>query len=105
MLTIPAWTLIHRVQVERYLGTGPSGPAYGPAVEVRCLAEDKTRLVRSPSGDEVVSTTTFYSMPGTVAPPKSRVLLPSGRRTKVIACYDRDGGQLGTPNHTEVHLE
>ncbi|MFB7278051.1 hypothetical protein ACFCZV_13165 [Streptomyces hydrogenans] len=105
MLTIPAWTLIHRVQVEPYLGTGPSGPTYGSAVEVRCLAEDKTRLVRSPSGDEVVSTTTFYSMPGTVAPPKSRITLPSGRRTVVIACYDRDGGTLGTPNHTEVQLQ
>ena len=105
MLTIPAWALIHRVQVEPYVGSGPSGAVYGPAVGVRCLTEDKTRLVRSPSGDEVVSSTTFYAMPGTVTPPKSRVTLPDGRRTKVIASYDRDGGALGTPNHAEVQLE
>ncbi|MFJ3097351.1 hypothetical protein [Streptomyces hydrogenans] len=104
-MTIPAWTLIHRVQVEPYLGVGPSGPAYGPAVEVRCLLEEKTRLVRGPSGDEVVSTSTFYAMPGTVAPAKSRVTLPSGRRTVVIASYNRDGGNLGTPNHVEVQLQ
>ncbi|WP_282698207.1 hypothetical protein [Streptomyces sp. CC208A] len=105
MLTIPVWTLIHVVQVEPYLGVGPSGPAYGPAGPVRCLLEEQTRLVRSPAGDEVVSSSTAYAMPGTVAPAKSRVTLPGGRRTVVIASYNRDGGGLGTPNHTEVQLQ
>ncbi|MFB7589378.1 hypothetical protein [Streptomyces sp. NPDC056169] len=104
MLTIPASMLIHRVTVEPYQGVGPSGPVYGPAVEVRCLKEDRTRLVRSPEGDEVVSSATFYAMPGTVAPAKSRVALPGGRKTKVIAFIDADGGALGTPNHVEVQL-
>ncbi|MHA4776071.1 hypothetical protein L1085_016365 [Streptomyces sp. MSC1_001] len=104
MTTIPAFVLIHRVQVEPYLGVGPSGPVYGPAVEVRCLKEDKVRLVRSPEGDEVISSATFYAMPGTVAPAKSRVTLPGGRKTTVITFVDADGGNLGTPNHVEVQL-
>ncbi|MDV5145933.1 hypothetical protein R1T08_17375 [Streptomyces sp. SBC-4] len=104
MMTIPAAFLIHQITVEPYLGVSPSGPAFGPAVEVRCLKEDKVRLVRSPTGDEVVSSATFYAMPGTVAPAKSKVTLPGGRKTTVIAFVDADGGTLGTPNHVEVQL-
>ncbi|MER8233472.1 hypothetical protein [Streptomyces sp. NPDC094049] len=104
MLTIPASMLIHLVTVEPYVGVGPSGPVYGPAVTVRCLKEDCTRLVRGPDGDEVVSSATFYALPGTVAPAKSRVRLPGGWRTTVIAFIDADGGHLGTPNHVEVQL-
>lgn len=103
-MTIPASMLIHRVTVEPYQGVGPSGPSYGPPVEVKCLKEDKVRLVRSPNGDEVVSSATFYALPGTTAPAKSRVTLPGGRKTTVISVADADGGNLGTPNHVEVRL-
>jgi hypothetical protein len=101
---LPGFWLRHRVLVEPYLGTGPSGPQYGPAVTVRAFLEEKTRLVRSPQGDEVISSATFYARLDAVCPAKSRVTLPAGRRTAVIAALRRDGGGLPTPDHLEVQL-
>ncbi|MFG3349500.1 hypothetical protein ACGF1Z_31135 [Streptomyces sp. NPDC048018] len=103
-MKLPGIWLRHQVVVEPYLGIGPSGPRYGPATTIRAWVEEKTRLVRSPEGDEVTSSSTFYARLGPTLPPKSRVLLPSGRRTTVIAALRYDGGGLPTPDHLEVQL-
>lgn len=106
MGTIPRRFLQHSITIEPYLGTSGTGPVYGPAVtEVRCLLDEQTRLVRTPAGDQVTSTSTAYCLPGTTAPPLSRVTLPDGRTTKVIQAKRRDGGRLGTPDHVELQLE
>ncbi|MER5769554.1 hypothetical protein [Streptomyces sp. NPDC001985] len=95
----------HTVVVEPYVGSGPTGPVYGPPITVRCLVDDQTRLVRSATGDQVTSTSTLYARLETVCPAKSRVTLLSGRRTVVIAALRRDGGGLPTPDHLEVQLQ
>ncbi|MFD6421553.1 hypothetical protein [Streptomyces sp. NPDC060198] len=105
MAAIPRRFLRHRIVVEPYLGRSSTGDLYGPAVEVRCLLDEKTRNVRTPGGDVVVSSSTAYAYPGTKAPPKSRVTLPDGRKTKVIQDAPRDSGGLGTPDHVEIQLE
>ncbi|MFB7617825.1 hypothetical protein [Kitasatospora sp. NPDC056181] len=104
MATIPGWLLRHRITIEPYLGDSAYGPQLGPVAESRCFLDEKTREVRSPTGEQVVSSSTAYCPPGTVAPPGSRVTLPDGRQTHVIALYDRDGGGLPTPDHTELQL-
>jgi hypothetical protein len=101
---LPGIWLRHEVTVEPYLGVGPSGPQYGPTVVVRAFVEERTRLVRSPEGDEVISSATVYARLGPSCPAKSRVRLPSGRRTTVIAELRHDGGGLPTPDHLEVQL-
>jgi hypothetical protein len=101
---IPAFLLKHKVWVEPFLGNTGNGPQYGPASEVRCFVEEKTRLVRDPGGDEVTSSSTFYARPTAVCPAKSRVTLPSGRKTTVIEAIRQDGGGLPTPDHLEVRL-
>lgn len=104
-MIIPGWLLRHEVTVEPYLGTGPHGPKYGPPAVVRGFLDEETRLVRDPAGDEVTSTSTLYARLDTVAPAKSRVTLPDGRITTVLAALRRDGGGLQTPDHLEVQLQ
>ncbi|MFI6443824.1 hypothetical protein [Kitasatospora sp. NPDC050543] len=102
---VPAWLLRHRVTVEPYLGDSAYGPRYGPLVAgVRCLLDQQTRLVRDKTGREVTSSSTFYCQLTVVAPAGSRVTLPDGRQTTVIAALRRDGAGLGTPDHLEVQL-
>ena len=106
MASIPRRFLIHTISVEDYLGNTSKGARYAPARPVRCLLDEQTRVVRSPGGEQVTSTSTAYAGPEEQkAPPLSRVTLPSGRVTKVIQTKARDGGSLGTPNHTEFQLE
>lgn len=96
----------HQVTIEPYLGDSSTGPRYGdPVVIERCFVDEQTRLVRTPTGDQVTSTSTVYADPGTQAPPLSRVTLPSDRTTTVIQTKDRDGGGLPTPDHVEIQLE
>lgn len=105
MSRIPGRLLRHRITVEPLLGTGTYGPVYGPAVTVRCFLDQATRMVRSPNGEQVASSSTAYCRLATVAPPGSRVTLRGGRITTVITRLERDGGGLPTPDHCEVQLE
>jgi hypothetical protein len=102
--SIPGFLLRHRVTVEPFLGNSSTGPRYGPPAEVQCFVEEKTRMVRSPAGEEVTSSSTVYARLSTVCPAKSRVTLPSGRTTTVIEAVRQDGGGLPTPDHLEVRL-
>lgn len=101
---IPGFLLRHAATIEPYLGAGAHGPLYGPAVEVRCFADDKRRRVRAANGDEVISETTVYCLLGTNAPTGSRVTV-NGRASIVINALRRDGGGLPTPDHLEVILQ
>ncbi|MFF7452099.1 MULTISPECIES: hypothetical protein [unclassified Streptomyces] len=103
-MVIPGYLLRHLVTVEPLLGNSATGPRYGPPVQVRCFVEEKTRMVRNPAGEEVTSSSTLYARPDTVCPAKSRVTLPSGRKTTVIEAVRQDGGGLPTPDHLEVRL-
>lgn len=111
MGTIPENMLVHTVIVRRYTGDSATGAVFAAAETVPCLVEDSRRLVRSDSGQEVVSETTFYAMPGTAyIPPESEVDIPviagvSARTTTVIVFKNRDGGGLPTPDHVEVNLK
>ncbi|MFF9844615.1 hypothetical protein [Streptomyces sp. NPDC013740] len=105
MLTpLPSFMLGHQVTVEPYLGASAYGPRYGSPTSVRCFLDQQTRTVRSPTGQEVTSTSTFYARPGLVCPAESRVTLPDGRQTRVIARLERSGGGMPTPDHVEVQL-
>lgn len=105
MAAIPKRFLRHRIIVEPYLGTSGTGRLYGPAVEVKCFLDQKTRNVRNPAGDVVTSSSTAYASPGTTAPPLSRVTLSGGRLTRVIQDAPRDSQGLGAPDHVEIQLE
>ncbi|MEU4225806.1 hypothetical protein AB0F17_16050 [Nonomuraea sp. NPDC026600] len=104
MGSVPPFLLRHTVIVEPYEGEGPFGPAFGASVVVACFVDDKRRLVRAPTGEEVTSESTFYAPLNTVCPVDSRVTV-NGRETTVLASSRRDGGGLPTPDHLEVALQ
>jgi hypothetical protein len=104
MGAIPGWLLRHMVTIEPYLGEGANGPTYGPPVTVRAFADEQTRTVRAPDGTTSTSSATVYARLGTDAPQQSRVVLPSGRQTTVMAALRRDGGGLPVPDHLELQL-
>jgi hypothetical protein len=101
---IPGWLLRHTVTVEAYEGEGAHGPVYAAGVSVRALVRPQTRMVRAADGREVVSSSSAFARRGLTAPPGSRVTLPDGRTTTVIAFLDQDGGGLPTPDHVEIQL-
>lgn len=104
LTTLPSFMLAHRVTVEAYAGESAYGPRYGAPATVACFLDEQTRVVRAPDGQDVTSTSTLYARPGLVCPPESRVTLPDGRVTRVIARLDRSGGGMPTPDHVEVQL-
>jgi hypothetical protein len=101
---IPGWLLQHAVTVEAWHGEGPDGPTYDAPVTVRCFLDQATRTVRATDGTQVTSSSTAYCRLDTVAPALSRVTLPDGRVTSVIAAMRRDGAALPTPSHLELQL-
>jgi hypothetical protein len=108
MGSIPPELFVHTITIEPYIGqSGEGADLYGPGVEVACFVDAKRRRVRSPAtnnatGDEVLSEATAYAPLDTNAPPNSRVTLPDGGITRVIAALRRDGGSLPVPSHLEI---
>lgn len=103
MAPIPLQLLRHTVRIEPYEGEAGTGPVYGAPVDVPCFREDGRKLVRNQLGEQVVSESTVYCLPGTVAPPESRVTV-NGRTAFVIIAKDRDSGTAQPLDHVEVAL-
>lgn len=105
MAEIPTDLLVHTIQVETYVGTGARGDKYAPVVNVDCFVEDARRLVRTTEGEEVISESTVYAAPASLATlaAKSRVTLPDGRKVTVIVRKNHDDGGLGAPQHVEAN--
>lgn len=96
----------HTVTVEPYEGSGPYGDVHGTAVTVTCYADQRRRLIRAPDGSQVVSESTVYAPLDTVVPPRSRVTLPDGQQTIVIAAHRRTAaGIADAPEHLEIVCE
>jgi hypothetical protein len=99
------------VSVEAYEGSGAYGDVFASPADVGpCVVDDTNRRVAAQTqgaeGGEVVSSTTVFAPPGTVAPPGSRVTLPwNGRVTRVLATSFLDDHGLGLPEHVELSLE
>jgi hypothetical protein len=105
---LPRFLLPHRISVEPYAGDSAYGPTYGPpVVDVRALVDARIRLVRNREGREVTSTATVYAEPDLAAqcPPESRITLPDGRVTTVIAVAPHTAPGMGLPESTEVACE
>lgn len=104
MTAISRWLFQHSVTIEAHLGEGPDGPRYAVPVTVPCFLEEQTRAVRASDGTQTTSSSTAYASLDTVAPALSRVTLPDGRATTVIAALRRDGGAFPVPSHLEIQL-
>ncbi|HEU0041411.1 MAG TPA: hypothetical protein VFQ15_03570 [Jiangellaceae bacterium] len=100
----------HTVTVEAYTGSGAYGDTFAAPVEIdRCFVDAKRKRVRiqtqDAAGAEVVSSTQVYCPPDTVAPPGSRVTLPSGAVSKVLDAAALTDAGLDLPEHVALSLE
>ena len=98
---------VHTVTVEPYLGPGPTGDLYGPAVACAGLLDDGVFREDTPDGETLVQRSVFYADLEDAAnfAAESRVTLPSGRKSKVVRTRTREGGGLFSPvAHLEVTL-
>lgn len=97
---------VHTVTVTPLLGSGAYGDVEGPEETVPGFLDSSTRLVRSGTGEEVVSQATLYValVHHDAFPPGSSVTLPDGRSTTVIGRAKRDAAGLDLPEHVEISL-
>ena len=98
------------ITVEAYEGAGAYGDVFAaPAVVTPCVVEDTTRKVTVQTGDaegsERLSATTVYGPLSATVPPGSRVTLPSGRITGVLAVARVTAHGHPLPEHLEISLE
>jgi hypothetical protein len=104
---IPAVLLPHSITVRVYLGTGPYGDVFGdPVVIRRVFVEDGRRLVRTATGEEVISETTVRARPREHIPIGSQVTVwqgtPHERTGRVITANLFD--HPSSWSHLEVAL-
>lgn len=98
---VPSFLMRHTVTVLDYQGEGGVGPILGPPVEVKCWIDDKRRIVRNASGEQVVAESTFVAPPGTAVKAGDRVVI-NGRATEAIAVSVFDSRGLAAPDNVEV---
>jgi hypothetical protein len=105
-VTFPASFFVHTVQVKTYLGrTGSGGDSFAAPVTKTGFLDDDRKLVLSPTGEQVVSESTWYtSLADAAIYPVGSVLITGDRDAQVIGVKRRDSGPLGLPDHLEVTL-
>ncbi len=107
MAELPEAYLVHVVEAATRTGNGAYGPVHADPVPIRCVVDERRKLVRAADGNEVVSEATLYTLRQHlhIFEPESLVTLPTGRTASVISVADRsDGGQFGVWQHLEVTL-
>lgn len=98
--------MVHTVTVETHAGEDPFGNINTTLSDpVEGFLDDSRALVRSASGDQVVSESTFYTGKEhkDLFKPESLVHLPD-RTATVINVKVADSGPLGLPDHIAVVL-
>jgi hypothetical protein len=98
------------ITVEAWQGAGAYGDVYAAPVAVGpCVIDESTRRVavqtQDAQGGNDVSSSTVFVPPDTAAAAGSRVTLPSGRITRVLAVARLDAHGLDLPEHVELSLE
>jgi hypothetical protein len=104
---IPAVLLPHTITVRPYLGTGPYGDVFGdPVVIRRVFVEDRRRLVRTTTGEEVICETIVRTRPHVHIPIGSQVTVwqetPHERAGRVVTANLFD--HPSSWSHIEVAL-
>lgn len=98
------------ITVEAVRASSAYGPTYDTAVGIpNCVVQDGVKTVRvqtsGASGKARTSTCQVWAPPDATIPAGSRVTLPSGRQTTVIAAEVLTANGLDLPEHLEVALE
>lgn len=105
---------LHSATVEPFLGSGPTGPSYGPPVVLSGLLDDGLMQVAmtngfgsTSGGSQLVSKTTFYTALENIGSlPVGSRLTCNERSMTVTGTRRRDGSWLmAAASHLEVDCE
>lgn len=98
---------VHTVSVEPFIGPGPTGDTFGPAVSCVGFLDDGVFREQSAEGETLVQRAVFYGDLADAATlvAESRVTLPSGRVCRIERVRTREaGGLFAAVEHVEVSL-
>jgi hypothetical protein len=97
---------VHTIMVETFEGTGAMGDVYAVPQYVDGLLEGKVILVRDAAGQQVVSSSQFYTDAANtdVFAPDSRVTV-DGRISYVISQNRADSGRMQLPDHAAIYCK
>jgi len=92
--------------VETFQGEGAFGDVFSTPVTDAGFLEGVIKLVRNVSGQQVVSSSTWYTFTANQShyTPDSRFTDPNGKVSRVIGVNVNDSGSLGLPDHVAVSL-
>lgn len=100
---LPLRKRTHTITVEPFQGDSAYGPVFGAPVQVTCRVDESQRLVRSNTGEEVVSSSTVFCDLDVTIPAGSRVTV-SDRTTTVLTVSTFDTGGRSRLDHKEAAL-
>lgn len=99
---------VHTLTVATFDGAGAFGPVYGTPETVTGYLDGKTQLVRSLTGEQVVSQSSFYCTVADSAKftPDSKVTTADGRAQQVISVNTLDAaGTMPGVEHAVIYLQ
>jgi len=93
------------VSVEPFTGAGSNGDTFATAQNVVGFYDGARKLVRDSDGEQVVSSSTFYTEPENAAAftVNSRVTYKTAV-SRVLGIEYHESGSLGLPDHIAVSL-
>lgn len=100
---LPSSLLQHQVTIRRYAGNTAAGPTFDPPETHPAFVEEGSRY-QNASG-VLISVTRVYLQPTVPPVPAESQIDVSGRSSRVIESYRRDGGNLPVPSHLELVVE
>ncbi|MDP9185624.1 MAG: hypothetical protein M3O29_08160 [Actinomycetota bacterium] len=97
---------VHTLTVETFEGSGAAGDVYSNPQYVPGFFEGKVTLVRDAAGQEVVSSSRFFTDTdyADIFTPDTRVTI-DGRVSYVVSQARHDSGALHLPDHAEIYLK
>lgn len=111
----PSRFYVHTVTVETFQGTRAYGDVFAAPVTILGFMDDSRKLVRSSTGEQVVSESTFYTYPtnASLFTPDTKVTVVSdadndeltpAQPARVIKTNANDSEALNLPDHLAVTL-
>ena len=103
-MKLPKFLQPNEATVEEYQGDSAYGPEYADPYQIEGYMEEDNKLVRNSDGDEVVSSSQFFTSED-VEPPEDSKLTFEGTEHKVISSNKQRNALTGKINHVQINLK
>jgi len=93
----------HTVTIEEYEGEGAYGPQYSDSYEVNGYYQEENKYIRNDEGDEVTSSSQFFTS-ADIKPPQKSKLTFDGNENEVMTTSVKRNAITGKISHVQVML-